>query len=167
MPNQKATWAAGPKYGVFKPRDFCSFVHYVSKSDGTRIVLNRPAYHSSYEPVGSHVRACVLLAGNIMEPLDGGRRTRYTQIAHVNPGGGADTKAIAFIVNSLCAVGPPGFIRKLEAAAKCTPAEEVELPIRRRVLTAMTKWGDAQRVRTARPAFAPGFPKLSLPKFGK
>ena len=158
------TWAAGPKYGIFKPRDFFSFVHYVKKSDGTRIVLNRPAYHSDYAPADTHVRACVLLAGNIMEPLDGGQRTRYTQIAHVNPGGGADTKAIAFIVNSLCALGPPSFIRKLETAAKNTPEGTDDLPMPRRVLTAMSKWGDTQRSRMN--TFTPRF-SLPVPKFGK
>ena len=73
----KVTWAAGPKYGPFKPRDFCTVVQFIARRDGSRVVLNRPAYHSDFAPVGSHVRACVLLAGNIMEPIDGGRRTRY------------------------------------------------------------------------------------------
>ena len=33
-------------------------------------------------------------------------------------GGGADTPAIAWLINKLCAVGPPTFVRKLEVAAK-------------------------------------------------
>jgi hypothetical protein len=46
--------------------------------------------------------------------------TKFTQIAHINPGGGADTTAIAWVINKLCAVGPPTFIRKLETAAQST-----------------------------------------------
>jgi hypothetical protein len=33
-------------------------------------------------------------------------------------GGAADTAAAAFVINKLCAMGPPNFIRKLEAAAQ-------------------------------------------------
>lgn len=117
----KLTWAVGPKYGPFKPRDFCSFVNYNKYTNGTRIVLNRPGYHDSYKPnPNKHVRATVLLAANIMEPYydkDVGLSTKYTQIAHVNPGGATDNTAIAYIINSLCAVGPPTFIRKLEQSA--------------------------------------------------
>ena len=40
------------------------------------------------------------------------------QVAHVNPGGAGDTAAVAFVINKLCAVGPPTFIRKLEIAAQ-------------------------------------------------
>ena len=44
------------------------------------------------------VRATVLLAGNIIEPHgENGAWTKLTQIAHVNPGGAADTPAIAWV----------------------------------------------------------------------
>jgi hypothetical protein len=33
-------------------------------------------------------------------------------------GGISDTTAVAWIINKLCAVGPPTFVRKLEIAAK-------------------------------------------------
>jgi hypothetical protein len=54
-----------------------------------------------------------------MEPRGpNGKQCFLTQIAHVNPGGVADTPAVAWVINKLCATGPPNFIRKLEKAAK-------------------------------------------------
>ena len=35
----------------------------------------------------------------------------------ITSGGGADTPALAWLVNKLCAMGPPTFVRKLEFAA--------------------------------------------------
>lgn len=84
------------------------------------MIINRPAYHPEYPPTSKYVRATTLLVGNIIEPVNvGGNKlhTRLTQVAHVNPGGAADTSAAAYLINKLCAVGPPSFIRKLEAAA--------------------------------------------------
>ena len=114
--NTKVVWASSPKYGPFKARDFCSIVHYIKSPSGKYIILNRPAYHPSYPPSSKYVRATILLAANIIEPC-GKNCSKLTQIAHVNPGGGADNSAIAWIINQLCAVGPPTFIRKLEKAA--------------------------------------------------
>eukprot|EP01041_Mallomonas_annulata_P003116 gene3116-6123_t len=113
----KLTWACGPKYGPFKPRDFCSVVHYIKYSNGTSVILNRPAYDIKCAPTKDYVRATILLAANVIKPYGNGQ-THITQIAHVNPGGGADTPAMAWIINKLCAVGPPNFVRKLEKAAK-------------------------------------------------
>jgi hypothetical protein len=118
----KLTWSSTPSYGPFKPRDFFSVVHFRRYPDGSFIVLNRPAYHSSgSNPADAdkkhrYLRATVLLAGNIIRPAPG-NRTHLTMIAHVNPAGGGDTRAGAFFANKLCAAAPPAFIRKLEAAA--------------------------------------------------
>lgn len=128
----KQTWskishAVTPHYNPFKSRDFLSVVHYQKYANGTSVILNRPAYLSSHRPSDSHVRATVLLAGNIIRPHGAFRnQTHLTLIAQVNPGGGADTPAAAWLLNKLCAVGPPAFIRRLEAAAKqytITPAD--------------------------------------------
>eukprot|EP01038_Epipyxis_sp_PR26KG_P007752 gene7752-10530_t len=113
----KLVWASGPKYGPFKARDFFSVVNYIQYSNGTSLILNRPAYRDDYKPSSKFIRATVLLAGNVIAPY-GKDQTYLTQVAHLNPGGGADTKAAAWIINKLCAVGPPGFIRKLERAAQ-------------------------------------------------
>ena len=81
----KITWAAGPKYGPLKPRDFCSVVHYIQYPNGTYLILNRPAYDANCSPTRKYVRATVLLAGNRISPLANGY-THLTQITHVNPG---------------------------------------------------------------------------------
>jgi len=117
----KFTWSSTPSYGPFKPRDFFSVVHFRKLPNGSYLILNRPAYHSSVNKIISsskekYLRATILLAGNIITPI-GKNRSKLTMIAHVNPGGGCDTKAGAFFANKLCAAAPPAFIRKLEAAA--------------------------------------------------
>ena len=81
----KITWAFGPKYGPFKPRDFCSVVHYIKYSNGTSVILNRPSYDANCAPTSKYVRATILLAANIIKPYGNGQ-THVTQIAHVNPG---------------------------------------------------------------------------------
>ena len=85
------------------------------------MIINRPAYHPDYPPTSKYVRATTLLVGNIIEPYKSKmneEHTRITQVAHVNPGGAGDTAAVAYVINKLCAVGPPNFIRKLELAAQ-------------------------------------------------
>jgi hypothetical protein len=115
----KISYAVTPTYSPFKSRDFLSVVHYSKFSNGTAVIINRPAYLASHPPAEPHVRATVLLAGNIIRPFgENGNRTHLTLIAQVNPGGGADTPAAAWLINKLCAVGPPQFMRRLEAAAQ-------------------------------------------------
>ena len=117
----KCTWVSTPKYGIFKPRDLLSIVNFIRYDNGTSIILNRPAYLKSYLPTDKYVRATVLLAGNIIRPHGlYGNQTHLTMLAQINPGGISDTPAAAWIINKLCASGPPSFIRKLEHAAKKT-----------------------------------------------
>jgi len=117
----KCTWVTTPKYGIFKPRDLLSIVNFIKYDNGTSIILNRPAYLNSYPATDKYVRATVLLAGNIIQPYGlHGNQTHLTMLAQINPGGISDTPAAAWIINKLCASGPPTFIRKLEHAAQKT-----------------------------------------------
>ena len=62
------------------------------------------------------VRTEVLLAGNVMRPVAGDpAKTEFTTIAHINPGGAADTPLGAQLANKICTYGPVDFIRKLES----------------------------------------------------
>ena len=83
------------------------------------MVVNRPAYLSSHRPSSAErcVRGTLLLAGNVNEALGPGT-CRVTAVAHVNPGGAADSAALAAAVRALCLRGPPRFLRRLEAAAR-------------------------------------------------
>jgi hypothetical protein len=112
----KVSYATGPPLALFKARDFCSVVNYIKLPDQSFVILNRPAYFSKVKPTKKFVRATILLAGNIIKPL-GPKKSEIIMLAHVNPGGAADTKAAAFFINQLCAMGPPTFLRKLEIAA--------------------------------------------------
>ena len=44
-PDTKISWAATPKYGPFKARDFVTVVHYRTLDDGTMVVVNRAVEH--------------------------------------------------------------------------------------------------------------------------
>lgn len=160
----KITYAYGPKYGPFKPRDFLSVVHFQRFANDTFIILNRPAYVPEWRPKEGFVRATVLLAGNVIEPYGKtGQQSYLTQVAHVNPGGGADTPAVAWIINKLCAVGPPTFIRKLERAAQRTPlggmgkwSPRISLP----ALPAMPAMPAFPILKLARPSLPEAFKQL-------
>ena len=115
----KIAWSSSPKYGPLKARDFVSVVNFHERDDGSYVIINRPAYLSSYPVVKKYTRATVLLAGNIIEPHpQHAGWSMVTQVAHVNPGGLADSKLVAKMINALCAKGPPAFFAGLERAAK-------------------------------------------------
>lgn len=115
----KLAWSSSPKYGPLKARDFLSVVHFHKRDDGSYVIINRPGYLSSYPVMKKFTRATVLLAGNVIEPHpDRSDWSVVTQIAHVNPGGLADSKLVAKMINALCAKGPPAFFAGLEKAAR-------------------------------------------------
>lgn len=75
--------------------------------------------HADAPRTNRYVRSEILLAGNFMRPVPGDpSRTEFLMVTHVNPGGAAETRAGAMLVNSLCASSPVNFIRRLEVAAQ-------------------------------------------------
>mmetsp|Transcript_59882 Transcript_59882/g.141044 ORF Transcript_59882/g.141044 Transcript_59882/m.141044 type:complete len:468 (+) Transcript_59882:199-1602(+) len=114
----KVTWASSKSYFPFKARDFVTRVHNTVMNDGTYVVMSQ-SQDMAYEPPegGEFVRTEVLLSGNVMRPLPGDpAKTQFTTIAHINPGGAADTPLGAQLANRICVHGPVSFIRKLETA---------------------------------------------------
>lgn len=100
-------------------RDFCTLVHFRTLSDGTLAQVSRPVEHPAAPRSSKYVRSEILLAGNFMRPVPGDpSRTEFLMVTHVNPGGAAQTRAGAMLVNSLCTSSPVNFIRRLEAAAQ-------------------------------------------------
>eukprot|EP00752_Nemacystus_decipiens_P004825 g4391.t1 len=117
--DSKITWAASGRMGPFKARDFCTLVHFRTLSDGTLAQVSRPVEHPAAPRSSRYVRSEILLAGNFMRPVPGDpSRTEFLMVTHVNPGGAAETRAGAMLVNSLCASSPVNFIRRLEVAAQ-------------------------------------------------
>ncbi|CAM9323176.1 unnamed protein product [Discosporangium mesarthrocarpum] len=115
----KITWAASGRMGPFKARDFCTLVHFRTLSDGTYAQVSRPVEHARAPRSNRYVRSEVLLAGNFMRPVPGDpSKTEFLMVTHVNPGGAAESRAGAMLVNSLCASSPVSFICRLEAAAQ-------------------------------------------------
>jgi len=115
----KITWAGSARIaGVFKPRDFVTRVHFATLKDGTKAVVNRPEVHPRAKPTDDYVRAEILLAGNFIRPVQGHPElSEVTSVTYVNPGGIADTKVGAAVVNAICAKGPIKFFTGLENAA--------------------------------------------------
>lgn len=94
-------------------------MHFRTLSDGTLAQVSRPVEHPAAPRSSRYVRSEILLAGNFMRPVPGDpSSTEFLMVTHVNPGGAAETRAGAMLVNSLCASSPVNFIRRLEVAAQ-------------------------------------------------
>lgn len=111
----KITWAASPRFGPFKPRDFCTLVHFRKTSDGLLIVANVPAEHKNAPLSPAFVRSEILLGGNIIRPL-GPRKTELTMLTSIDTGD--LPSAGAALVNKMAATTPISFIRRVEVAAQ-------------------------------------------------
>lgn len=117
MRHTQVVWASSPSIFCFKPRDYCTYVHYRKHADGTIIVLNRAASHPEAPPNEKYVRAEVLMGASIIQPVaDDPDKCVFTTIAHINPGG----LVPPFLVNKLCARGPVEFHSLVEKAAQRT-----------------------------------------------
>ncbi|CAM9115160.1 unnamed protein product [Ascophyllum nodosum] len=117
-PDTKISWAATPRYGPFKARDFVTVVHYRTLPDGTMIVLNRAIEHPAARRGNKYVRAEILIATNIMRPNRADpSKTDFISVTHINPGGIADTAIGASIINHLCAKAPVNLLTSLERCA--------------------------------------------------
>jgi len=114
----RVTWASSKTHFPFKPRDFVTRSHNTVLKDGTYVVLSRSEdieFEGAQDYGKDFVRTEVLLAGNVMRPVTGDpSKTEFTTIAHINPGGAADTPLGAQLANQICTYGPVDFIRKLE-----------------------------------------------------
>lgn len=118
----KVSWASTPRYGPFKARDFVTAVHYRTLEDGTMMVINRPVEHPAARRGKKFVRAEILIATNIMRPnREDPTKTDFVSVTHINPGGIADSKIGAKIVNKLCAKAPVNLLVALERAANSPP----------------------------------------------
>lgn len=120
--NTKVTWAATPPVFPFKPRDFVTVIHIRKLKDGTYVVLNRATTHSMAPPSPQYVRASIVLAANIIQPIPGHpNKCRLTMITQMDPGGFAPPMA----VNHICTLGPIGFMKNIETAARRRPSRKV------------------------------------------
>jgi hypothetical protein len=95
----KVAWSkAVANIPFVKARDFYSIVSFSKfRKTGSYIIINRPAYLSKDESHSGCVRGSLLLSGNIIEPY--GNQTRITQVIQINPGGSADSAAVAWLIN--------------------------------------------------------------------
>lgn len=62
-------WASSPPLFFFKPRDFCTVVHYRKLQDGTICVVNRSAEHPDAPRTSKYVRGEILMGANIIQPI--------------------------------------------------------------------------------------------------
>mmetsp|Transcript_9735 Transcript_9735/g.13308 ORF Transcript_9735/g.13308 Transcript_9735/m.13308 type:complete len:557 (-) Transcript_9735:40-1710(-) len=120
--NTKVVWACSPPIFPFKARDFCTVVHFRKLKDGTVVVLNRATTHEEAPVSNDFVRAAIVLAANIIQPVPGNPNAcKLTMITQLDPGGFAPP----VIVNNVCTIGPISFMRLIESAAKRTPSHQV------------------------------------------
>jgi hypothetical protein len=119
----KVTWTATPPIFPFKPRDFVTAIHARKLKDGTIVVLNRAMQHAAAPVSSTYVRAQIILAANIIEPIkNDSKKCKLTMITQMDPGGFAPP----VIINHICTLGPIGFLQNVEAAArKRNPGKKV------------------------------------------
>lgn len=122
----KVSWSkATPKTSAIpfiKTREFYTIVSFFDFYNGTYAIINRPAYVHALSP-SSVVRGSMLLSCNIFESF-GGNQTLITQLLQINPGGTADTPAIAWILNRQHLTSYV-FIRKLAQFVEGRKAESI------------------------------------------
>lgn len=74
-----------------------------------------------------YVRAEILIATNIMRPnREDPSKTDFISVTHINPGGIADSRIGAKIVNKLCAKAPVNLLVALERSANSAPVPKEE-----------------------------------------
>jgi len=113
--NTKIVWASSPPIFPFKPRDFCTVVHFRKLKDGTVVVLNRAAEHPDAPVTSQYTRGKIVLGANIIQPVPRAPHLcRLTMLTQVDPGGFAPP----VIVNQICTFGPVGFFKLVESAAR-------------------------------------------------
>lgn len=111
----RITWAATNRFGPFKARDFCTLIHF-KVMESTKVVVNFAVQHPRAPPSSSYVRSEILLAATVLRRREDGK-TELTTLTCINPGGAADSRAGAVVLNSLSTNTPATFIRKLEATS--------------------------------------------------
>ena len=112
--NTKITWSASGKVGPFKERDFVTRVHYRTLPDGTLVIANRRQESELAPSSERYLRMEIMVGGNIIRCVEGdASKTHFTVLTHVNPGGVAETRLGAMILNSAAASGPLKFIHGL------------------------------------------------------
>lgn len=111
----KVVWACAPPIFPFKPRDFCTVVHYRRYEDGTTIVLNHATTHRDAQPTSEYVRGAILLGANIIEPIPGMKgQCRFTMLTQLDPGGFSPP----VVVNQIASQGPVEFFGDLQKCAR-------------------------------------------------
>ena len=115
-------WASAPPIFPFKPRDFCTVVHFRRLKDGTIVVLNRATTHPEAPETKQFVRGEVLIGANIIQPIPNDpSSSRFTMLTQIDPGGFSPP----IVINQICSFGPPQFFRDLEKAANRKPSKKV------------------------------------------
>ena len=92
--------------------------------DGTRIILNRATKHPLAPPSQEYVRASIILAANIIQPIAGNpNQCHLTMLTQMDPGGFAPPS----IINHICTLGPIGFLKNVEVVSRRKPSRAVML----------------------------------------
>lgn len=109
--NTVVVWCCSPPIFPFRPRDFVTCCHTRKLKDGTTVIINRAVTHPDAPVLPEYVRASVILAANIIQPIPNSpNKCKITMITQMDPGGFAPP----VIVNHLCTQGPIGFLKNVE-----------------------------------------------------
>jgi hypothetical protein len=139
--NTRVVWTASPPVFPFKPRDFCTVIHVRKLKDGTSVILNRAMNHPLAPQNPEYVRAAIVLGANIIQPLpQDPNKCKLTMITQVDPGGFTPPMIVNHVslIHSpgtllilpsdlqISSLGPVGFMKNVEAAAKKKPSKRTK-----------------------------------------
>ena len=85
--NTRIVWSTSFPIFPFKPRDFCTLVHFRSLRDGTLVVLNTATEHPLAHRDPKYQRGYIVLGANIIQPIPGEKKKcKLTMLTQVDPG---------------------------------------------------------------------------------
>eukprot|EP00545_Synedropsis_sp_CCMP1620_P007387 CAMPEP_0119005774 /NCGR_PEP_ID=MMETSP1176-20130426/1919_1 /TAXON_ID=265551 /ORGANISM="Synedropsis recta cf, Strain CCMP1620" /LENGTH=414 /DNA_ID=CAMNT_0006957619 /DNA_START=281 /DNA_END=1525 /DNA_ORIENTATION=- len=126
-PHSKICWGQSPKILFIKPRDFVTFCHHRWLRDGTQVVVNQACDPDDYADAmhqSKSLKAFALRGANFISPHpDDPNKTRFSLVAHANPGPDISPWMARLAVKNLVPIEPFKLFHKIN---KCVQSHEID-----------------------------------------
>jgi len=117
-PHSKICWGQSPKILFVQPRNFITFCHHRWLRDGTQVIVNQACNHEDFSHAmnerDSDLKAFALRGANFISPHpDDPNKTRFSLVAHANPGPDLSPWMCKLAVNNLIPIEPFKLFHKI------------------------------------------------------